>query len=61
MVIKRPHRKEFTIGEILLIFYLSVIPIFGIFYYRFFNYQYTIMLLLILIMYGASKYEIKLK
>ncbi len=61
LIIKRPHRNEFTIGEILLIFYLSVIPIFGIFYYRFFNYQYTIMLILILIIYVSSKYEIRLK
>ena len=35
ILFKRPHRTEMNIGEYLMFFYLSAIPLFGVFYYRY--------------------------
>lgn len=60
VVIKRPHREELTLGEYLMYFTLSAIPIFGIFYYRFMSFTYTFMVLTAAIIYITDKYKIKL-
>ena len=55
LVIKGGHRQEFDIGESLAIFILSVIPIFGIFYYRYFYFTYTILIGITFLVYVLSK------
>lgn len=55
LVIKVGHRQVFDIGEVLAIYILSVIPIFGIFYYRYFYFTYTILIGLTLLIYIFSK------
>lgn len=59
LVIKKGHRNEFDIGEMLLIYILSVIPIFGIFYYRYFTFTYTILVMLTFLIYVISKKQLK--
>ena len=58
LVFKRPHREELTLGEYLFFFYLSAIPIFGIFYYRYMSFHYTFMLIVVLFVYITDKYKI---
>ena len=60
IAIKSPHRKEMNIGEVIAVFVLSVVPIFGIFYYRFFSYTYTLMLIFTILLYLLSQYKIKI-
>lgn len=55
LVVKVGHRQVFDIGEVLAIYILSVIPIFGIFYYRYFYFTYTILIGLTLLIYIFSK------
>lgn len=51
LVIKASKRKEIHAGEMLMIFVLAAIPVFGIFYYRYFNYNSTFIILLAAIIY----------
>ncbi len=57
LVFKKPHREELTLGEYLFFFYLSAIPIFGIFYYRYMSFHYTFMLIVVLFVYITDKYK----
>ena len=57
IIFKWPHREELYIGELLLFFVLSIIPVFGIFYYRFMNFSYTYMVLLAVLLYLSDKYK----
>ena len=61
MIIKRSHREELTIGEVIMIFVLGVIPVFGIFYYRYSTFFYTLMMIMAFFVYLLSKYKIVLK
>lgn len=61
MVLRRARREEFDISEVLLIFWLSIVPIFGIFYYRFYFFTHTFALLLVLAMRFFSRYKITLR
>jgi len=54
LVIKSAHRTEFHIGEMLAIFVMAAIPIFGVFYYRYFAFTYSLMIILTVIMYVLS-------
>ena len=54
-IIQSPHREELSLGEVLAIFALAVVPIFGIFYYKYFSYKYTIMFMLVGLVYVLSK------
>ena len=56
----RPHREELSVGDYLAFFSLSVIPIFGIFYYRYMAFPYTFMLGIVAIVYVTDKFDIKL-
>jgi len=58
-VLKRPHREELSVGEYLVFFVLSVIPIFGIFYYRYMSFPYTFMLILVALVYMTDKYDFR--
>ena len=55
LVIKRSHREEFDMADIMAIFVLAVIPIFGVFYYRYFYFTYTLMLILTALLYFLTK------
>ena len=57
IIFKWPHREELTIGELLMFFVLSVIPVFGIFYYRFMSFTYTFMVILSVMLYLSDKYK----
>jgi len=59
IVIKRPHREELSVGEYMAFFALSVIPIFGIFYYRYMAFPYTFMLGIVAFLYITDKYKIE--
>ena len=48
LIIRRSHRDEFDISEVLVIFMLSVVPLFGIFYYRYHTFLGTFAMLLVL-------------
>lgn len=54
LIIKRSHREEFDIGEMLAVFTSAVIPIFGIFYYKYAFWHYTLMLIMVFIIYVSS-------
>lgn len=54
LLIKYSHRTEFDISEILLIFLMAVVPIFGVFYYRYFHFYYSLMIMTALIIYFLS-------
>ena len=55
LTIKASHREEFNVGEVITIFILAVIPVFGIFYYRYFYYTYTFLLVITAAVYILSK------
>ena len=59
-VLKRPHRDTYSVGEYMAFFALSVIPIFGIFYYRYHAFTYSFLLLLVAACYVSDKYKIKI-
>lgn len=61
MVIKSSHRETFSIGEVILIFVMGVIPVFGIFYYRYCTFQYSLMVMIAVALFFSSKYKIVLK
>jgi uncharacterized membrane protein len=60
LVMKRPHREEISAGEAVSIFVLASIPIFGVFYYKYYNYQYSFMFIMAATTYFISKYKISL-
>lgn len=55
------HREELSVGDYLAYFSLSVIPIFGVFYYRYMVFSYTLMLLLVAFVYVTDKFKIKIR
>lgn len=61
LIIKASHRKAFNIGEMIGIFACAVIPIFGIFYYRYFYFTYTFLLIIAATIYISSKIKFVLK
>lgn len=60
LIVKRKHREEFDIGEILAIFTSAVVPIFGIFYYKYAFWHYTLMLIMVFAVYVLSGLNRKL-
>lgn len=57
MVIKASRREEFDIGETIAIFTLAVVPVFGIFYYRYFHFTFTLMIMMSAVLYVLSKFK----
>ncbi len=57
---KSAHQEELSVGDYLMYFVLSAIPIFGIFYYRYFSFPYTFMLILVAVIYLTDKFDIRL-
>ena len=60
VIFKRPHREELGIGEVIMFFVLSVVPIFGIFYYRYMSFQYTFTLILASMVFLLDKFKLKI-
>ncbi len=60
LLIRASHRKIFDISEILLIFLMACIPVFGIFYYRFFAFTYTFTIILAILYFIVTRYRIRL-
>lgn len=61
LIIKKYNREEYDIAEILLLFTLATIPIFGIFYYRFYHIAIALQYIMAIILYILSKITISLK
>ena len=57
LLIKYYNRTEFEITEVLLIFVTATVPIFGIFYSRFYNYAIALQYLFAGILYFLSRYR----
>jgi hypothetical protein len=57
IILKRPHREELSVGEYMVYFVFSAIPIFGIFYYRYMSFPYTFMLITVALVYFTDKYD----
>lgn len=58
MFIKRGHRKEMDISEVLILFVAALIPVFGVFSYRYQIFTHTFTIMLVLIIYFFSKYRL---
>ena len=61
LVIRSSHRDTWDLSEVLLLYLLAVVPIFGIFYYRFFFFTYTFIFILVLILLFLSFHKFSLK
>ena len=61
LLLRRAHRTEMDLSEVLLIYLLAIIPIFGIFYYRLFTFQNSVTILATIIIYVCSKNKIVFK
>ena len=57
IIFKWPHREELNIGELLIFYVLSIIPIFGIFYYRLMSFTYSFMVILAILLYISDKFK----
>ena len=55
LVIRRSHRDELDISEVLVLFMLAVIPLFGIFYYRYYSFMGTFSIILTVGLYFVSR------
>ena len=60
LIIKSAHREDFFIGEVLLIFIMAAIPLFGVFYYRYFWFTYTLMIIIAVCIYFLSSKRFRL-
>lgn len=57
IIFRWPHREELNIGELLMFYVLSIIPAFGIFYYRLMSFTYSFMVILAVLIYLIEKYK----
>ena len=60
LVLQYPRREEMSVGDYLMFFALSVIPIFGIFYYRYMSFVHTFMWIVLIALYITEKYDIQI-
>ncbi len=61
LIIKMRERTEYDIGEVVAIFTLAAIPIFGIFYYRYFYYTHALITIISALLYLCSKFKLVYK
>lgn len=61
LIIKQREREAFDISEVLVIYLMAVVMIFGVFYYRYFTYHYSFMLTIAAIFYLISRSKIEVK
>ena len=55
IIIREYYRNEFNVGEVLLLFVLVSVPLFGIFYYRFHTVNHGYVILVAIVFYFISK------
>ena len=60
LLIRTSHRTQYDISEVLLLFTMACIPVFGIFYYRFYTFLHSYSVLLALLFYFLSRYRFRL-
>ena len=60
LIIKSAHREAFYVGEMLLIFVMAGIPLFGIFYYKYFSFPCTLTIIIALCIYLLSSKQFRL-
>ncbi len=60
LLIRCSHRTEWDISEVLLLFLLAVVPLFGIFYYRFMAFTYTFSLIFVVALVIASRVRLRI-
>lgn len=61
LIIKKREREEFDISEVLIIYLMAVVMIFGVFYYRYFTFMYSILLIMVVWLYIISRSKIDVK
>lgn len=61
LLIRRAHREEFDLSEVLLIYVIAIYPVFGIFYYRMFFFTYTLIIFLVVGLRIVSHYKLVAK
>lgn len=61
LVIKQREREEFDISEVLVVYILAVVMVFGVFYYRYFTFMYSMLLLMVAWLYVVSRSKIEVK
>lgn len=61
LVIKQRGREEFDISEVLVIYLMAVVVIFGVFYYRYFTFMYSMLLIMVAWFYIISRSKIEVK
>lgn len=61
LFIKRGHREEMDISEVLIVFVVGLIPVFGVFSYRYQIFPHTFTIMLVLAFYILSKYKLVYK
>lgn len=57
-VIKHKRRRSFDVSEVLLLFFLASIPLFGIFYYRYFAWMIALTYVLVFLFWIASNFKL---
>lgn len=60
-VLKYYNRTKFDISDILCLFVLASVPVFGVFYYRFYSFYIAIEILFVLFLFVMSKYKFKFR
>ena len=61
LIIRRGHKDSYDMGDVIMIFILSAVPIFGIFYYRYFSFTNTLMIAMAVMIYILTKNQIVYK
>jgi len=59
--IRFAHKEEYDVGDVLIIFTLAAIPIFGIFYYRYYSATYIYMFISVAVVFALSKIQVIFK
>lgn len=60
LLIRTSHRTQYDVSEVILVFTMACVPIFGIFYYRYHAFFYTLYVAVALFFYFISRYRIRL-
>ena len=55
LTIRYAHRDEYDVGDVLALFTLAAVPIFGIFYYRYYSFVYFYLFILVVILFILHK------
>lgn len=58
-VLRYYNRKKFDISDILCLFVLASVPVFGVFYYRIYSFFIALQIVIVLFLFVMSKYKFK--